>query len=325
MKFVIATFNLENLDDKEDPENPNLWEKRLDVLKPMIWRINADLLFLQEVNSLTALDALCEGLPYEYHRAHTTKKDSNEPYADRNLVTLSHFPIRSTNQFRNDLVDKPMWKKVTAIDDSDTEPEAEEISWQRPILHCEIELPENRVLHAINLHLKSKKPTSIKGQQDPDKYWLWLSHEGWAEGYFLSTVKRVGQAFETRRLLNNIFVDNPEASIVIGGDLNSDIDSVPFKILTGSIADTNNPELHSSVMIPCEYNVPREQRYSLIHRGQGTMIDHILVSQTFYPYWIKTSIFNELLQDESIAFATDIKFPESDHAPVIAKFELPWD
>jgi hypothetical protein len=30
-----------------------------------------------------------------------------------------------------------------------------------------------------------------------------------------------------------------------------------------------------------------------------------------------------LLHDESVAFGTDVKFPELDHAPVIAEFELP--
>lgn len=52
------------------------------------------------------------------------------------------------------------------------------------------------------------------------------------------------------------------------------------------------------------------------------MIDHIAVSQQFYPYWKKTSIFNELLPDKSIAF-TSRKFPDSDHAPVISYFEVP--
>ncbi len=53
------------------------------------------------------------------------------------------------------------------------------------------------------------------------------------------------------------------------------------------------------------------------------MLDHIAVSQEFYPHWKNTSIFNELLPDKSIAFATSVKFPESDHAPVIAHFEVP--
>ncbi|MCX6675597.1 MAG: hypothetical protein NTW84_04165, partial [Methanothrix sp.] len=34
-------------------------------------------------------------------------------------------------------------------------------------------------------------------------------------------------------------------------------------------------------------------------------------------------VHNELLHDESIVFAPRIFYPESDHAPVIARFELP--
>jgi exonuclease III len=33
-------------------------------------------------------------------------------------------------------------------------------------------------------------------------------------------------------------------------------------------------------------------------------------------------IHNEVLHDESIAFATDRQYPESDHAPVVATFEF---
>jgi hypothetical protein len=36
-----------------------------------------------------------------------------------------------------------------------------------------------------------------------------------------------------------------------------------------------------------------------------------------------SEVHNELIHDESIAFATDDKYPESDHAPVIAEFEIP--
>jgi exonuclease III len=50
------------------------------------------------------------------------------------------------------------------------------------------------------------------------------------------------------------------------------------------------------------------------------MLDHVLVSQALYPDWIETDIFNEVLHDESLAFATDVTFPESDHAPVVTRF-----
>jgi exonuclease III len=53
------------------------------------------------------------------------------------------------------------------------------------------------------------------------------------------------------------------------------------------------------------------------------MLDHILASRSLLAFYRNTEIHNELLHDESAAFATDEKFPESDHAPVVAEFVLP--
>ena len=60
----------------------------------------------------------------------------------------------------------------------------------------------------------------------------------------------------------------------------------------------------------------------LFHHGRGTMLDHIMVSRALLVNYRSTEIHNELLHDESLAFRTDIKYPESDHAPVIAEFEF---
>lgn len=314
--FIISTFNLENLDDKE-----SLWPKRREVLKPILRRINADILLLQEVNTLSALDDLVHGTDYEnYYRAYTTDK-GGKPYDKRNLVILSKYKIRKKQQYLHEFVPTPEWRRVTAKPAAKA---SQKVNWERPILHCEISLAGNRVLHAINLHLKSKVPTDIEGQKK-DRY-TWFSHEGWAEGFFLSSVKRVGQALETRRLLEQLFAKNPlEVLIAVGGDFNAEIDSVPFEVIVGSVQDTNNPNLRSTVMVPCEYNVPSDQRYTLIHHGKGEMLDHAIVSQALYPYWVETVVFNELLQDQSIPFATKEKFPESDHAPVVARFRVPGD
>ena len=53
------------------------------------------------------------------------------------------------------------------------------------------------------------------------------------------------------------------------------------------------------------------------------MIDHLLVSRTLLAYYRGFEIHNEVLHDESIRFTNDKMFPESDHAPIIAEFELP--
>ena len=62
--------------------------------------------------------------------------------------------------------------------------------------------------------------------------------------------------------------------------------------------------------------------YSLLHLGKGTMLDHIIVSRSFLMFFRGAEIHNEALPDESAAFRTDVSFPESDHAPVIANFDL---
>jgi exonuclease III len=69
--------------------------------------------------------------------------------------------------------------------------------------------------------------------------------------------------------------------------------------------------------------VPETSRYSLYHHGKGQMLDHLLASRGLLTFYRGTEIHNELLHDESLAFATDTKFPESDHAPVVAAFDLP--
>jgi len=46
-----------------------------------------------------------------------------------------------------------------------------EVTWERPILYAKISLSARRVLHPINLHLTSKLPSSIQGQQLDENTW----------------------------------------------------------------------------------------------------------------------------------------------------------
>ena len=107
------------------------------------------------------------------------------------------------------------------------------------------------------------------------------------------------------------------------GDFNADADEVPLEAIRGDVENTNNRELAKRVIVPCERTVPESSRYSLLHRGKGTMLDHILASRPLLTFYQGTQIHNEILHDKSIAFATNDKFPESDHAPVVAEFVLP--
>ena len=322
----ITTFNLENLDDKPG-QKPTLTE-RIALMRPHVLRLNADILCLQEVNGqeepghlrrLLALAKLLADTPYAgYHQVSTMTEDGVQVYDERNLVIVSRFEFIEHHQYKHDFAPAPRYQKVTAMPQ---ETEVKPVTWERPILHAEIKLDDTRVLDVINVHLKSKLPTDIPGQK-VDNY-TWKSPSGWAEGFFLSSMKRVGQALETRMLIDKLFDADENGLIVVCGDFNADLDEVPVEAIRGDVENTGNDRLARRVMVPCERTIPQSARFSLLHHGKGRMLDHLLVARSLLAHYKGSEIHNELLHDESVAFGTDVKFPESDHAPVIAEFKFP--
>jgi endonuclease/exonuclease/phosphatase family metal-dependent hydrolase len=324
-RLRIATFNLENLDDRPG-EKPTLAE-RINVMRPQLMRLDADILCLQEVNGqevpgqtrqLLALQQLLADTPYQdFYQVSTTTADLKQVFNERNLVTLSRFEILESKQYKHQFAPAPFYRAVTA-----TPLEvAKEISWERPILHVRVKVTEEHVLDVINVHLKSKLPTPVAGQKINN--FTWKSASGWAEGFFISSMKRVGQALETRILIDQLFDANESAWITVCGDFNAEADEVPMEAIRGDLENTANAQLIQRVMVLCENTIPKPARYSLFHRGHGKMLDHVLVSRSLLTYYQGAEIHNELLHDESLAFATDQLFPESDHAPVVAKFNIP--
>jgi endonuclease/exonuclease/phosphatase family metal-dependent hydrolase len=325
----IATFNVENLDNQPDNKNPSI-EVRAPILRSELERLDASIICLQEVHGqetpnhtsnnpdriLSALSFVIKGTKYEeYHQAITLTSDG-VPYDQRNLVVLSKYPIKSINQYRNTHIDALQYKKVTAIP---KEEKAKKITWERPILHAEIEIRDNKTIHIINLHLKSRLSSNISGQKIE---YSWKSAAGWAEGYFLSSIKRVGQALETRVLVDKLFDQDPKANIVVCGDFNAEPGEVPVEAIRGSIEDTNNPELQSRSLIPCSRAIPYSVRFSHLHHGEKNLLDHMLISQSLLASFKNAEIYNENLHDESLPFTFDTKYPESDHAAFVGEFSI---
>jgi endonuclease/exonuclease/phosphatase family metal-dependent hydrolase len=321
----IATFNLENLDD--GPGITPLLADRIRVMRPQLLRVNADILCLQEVHSqgatgartLAALDTLLTGTSYAgFNRATTTTTDG-QLFDVRNLVILSRFPIvLPIRQIRPSDGPRPSYQMATAIPPDTT---ASPVEWERPILHVQIDLGAGRIAHVINVHLKSKLASTIPGQKIDT--FTWRSVSAWAEGSFISAMKRLGQALQARLLIDDLFTNEGlDALIAICGDFNSTADEVPLQAICGPVEETGNPEHGPRLMVPCENNIPDSARHSLLHLGHGEMIDHIIVSRPLLRFFRGAEIHNEALPDESGAFRTDVNFPESDHAPVVANFEL---
>ncbi|HEV2782636.1 MAG TPA: endonuclease/exonuclease/phosphatase family protein [Actinophytocola sp.] len=318
----IATFNLENFDETKPGELPSL-DERIALMRPQIARLRADVACFQETHGqerpgekrdLHALKKLLEGTNLDGANIASTRTQNDEVFDERNLVVVSHFPVLSREQLLNELVEAPLYRTLTALP---PEQEPRKIGIERPILHVRLDI-DGTVLHVINVHLKSKIPTDIDGQKIDN--FTWRAADAWAEGVFISSMKRMSQALEVRRLIDQILTDDPAARIVVLGDFNATPDEVPVLAIRGSVEDTGNGALAGRVLVPIEHTIPEPARYTLYHQGRGQMLDHILITRNLLANYRGSEIHNELLHDESAAFAVDKKYPESDHAPVVATF-----
>lgn len=149
---------MENFGDPGPEEEPTL-DQRIAVTRPQLERLRADVLCLQEVNSqeqygaraFVALGQLIAGTTYEgFHRVSTTLVGEDVPLQERNLVVLSRFPIASHRQIKHESTPRPAYRRVTA---APSDPEAIEITWQRPILLAGVTLPDGSTLHGLALVL----------------------------------------------------------------------------------------------------------------------------------------------------------------------------
>jgi endonuclease/exonuclease/phosphatase family metal-dependent hydrolase len=324
----IATFNLENLDDTERAVAP--LEARARLLRPQLARLEADILCLQEVHAqhtadeprgpraFRALDALLDGTAYAgFHRTHTTLADRRGPLDVHNLLILSRWPIAAAHQLWHDLVAAPAWRSATAIP---PQAEAAKLQWDRPVLYAEIAAPGGRRLLVFNLHLRAPLAAYVPGQKAGP--FAWKSVPGWAEGFFVAAVKRSGQALEARMAVDAVFDADAEALIAVCGDMNTEEREMPLRILRGDAEDTGSGALAGRALVPLERTAPEARRYSVLHGGRSSMLDHVLVSRPLLRFFQHVEIHNEALGDELVGYANVEASPESYHAPVVAAFGL---
>jgi endonuclease/exonuclease/phosphatase family metal-dependent hydrolase len=301
-------------------------EVRAEVLRPALERLQADVLCCQEVNgqhvpghperSLVALDRLLAGTRYaDYARVATTSGKGRGIADVHNLVTLSRFPIRAHREIMHELVDPTRHRLATA---KPAAAEAQSIRFDRPILLADIELPGGGILTVINVHLRAPLAASIPGQKLQP--FVWKSVGGWAEGYFLSAMRRAGQALELRLLLEQLLDADQHRLIAIAGDFNAEDYEVPLRIVMGAEEETGNPSLSGRSLVLLDRALPEDRRWSLLHHGQRQMLDHILVSRALHSRFRAIDVHNETLSDELVDYARHIHAAASYHAAVVAEF-----
>lgn len=315
----LASFNLENLDSPV--------ELRLSILRPALERLGADVLCLQEVNaqhipgregrSLRALDELLAGTVYaQYHRTATTAADGAGPADVHNLVTLSRFPILRQRQICHDLVPPVEIHTVTA---NPKAPEPTAVRFDRPILVTEIDLGPSKIT-IINVHLRAGLASPIPGGKKSS--FAWNTVGSWAEGYYISGLKRSGQALELRLAVDGLFDADAKALILVAGDFNAEDHETPLRLAIGAAEHTGNSELTERALVVLDRSLDPARQFSVLHHGRPQMLDHLLASHSLYGHFRGMEVHNEALGDEAVAYAEGIEPKGSYHAALVAMFDV---
>ena len=179
-----------------------------------------------------------------------------------------------------------------------------------------MELPGGRPLHLVNLHLRAPSAAPVPGQKEEDG--SWRTTGGWAEGCFVAAVKRAAQALEARLLVDRILDADPEALVVVLGDLNAGEGSTPLRLLAAEAGDTGNGRLAARSLVPLGAPCRRTGATRSCTAGGGRCSTTSSVSRPLLGLFRELAIHSETLGDDLAGNSV-----ESDHAPLVAEFELP--
>jgi endonuclease/exonuclease/phosphatase family metal-dependent hydrolase len=326
----LATFNLESLDlgPGAGGKAHIAFATRAAVLRPALERLDADILCLQEVNGqhvagererrLIALDRLLEGTRYQgYARAVASAPGGHGISDVHNLVTLSRFPIKDVREVLHDHVAPPVHTSITA------EPGAGEqvpVRFDRPLLVTEIAVPEAPPVWVVNVHLRAPLASPVPGQKSGP--FAWRTSAGWAEGFYLSAVKREAQALELRLAVEALLRKDPECAIAVAGDFNAEDYGPTLRLAIAGEEDMGAGELAGRSLIVLDRAIAADRRYSVLHHGRQQMLDHILASRALYGHFRAIEVHNEGLGDEALGYGKAMQAAASYHAPLVATFDL---
>jgi endonuclease/exonuclease/phosphatase family metal-dependent hydrolase len=254
----IASYNVRNLFDDytRDGSSAPKPEREVKALVKAIERLRADVIGVQEVESLKALKEVNERLdgPFEYVRL---KKGNSS--RGIHLGFLSRFPITLTSHRTQVLTyanGRPMhdFASQEAAERGETLP----LLFQRDALVAKVNLGGGRKIGILNLHLKSQRD------------YPWMKHR--------ASEVRAAEARAAKRIIKDA---SGQIDIVLG-DFNEEADKWPIEPILGGLP----------VLDPVEEDLGAQGRSAFTYhpfRYRGR-IDYLLPIGPFRTDYVKGSV-----------------------------------
>ncbi len=320
----LAAYNVQNLcDHVDDPNLSGEWddmklavtEDRAQALAKVIRRLDADVLFLQEVESQEALtwfrDTYIKDMGYTY----LASLDAGY-YRGIEQSVLSRFPIKNARVFLDAKLGTAGGSEPSADDTKELQnkPDAavtpaqdkapkDETKFQRSPLAVDVELPDGYVLSAYAIHHKA-------GGQKFEAH-------------------RKAEAAKIIEFVKADLAKNPDANIVILGDFNSTPLSPPRRMYKDAgLLNGYDYRPQEDIAKGRNESLPQAERDALREQytthESGRPIDYIIISKGFANEIVPGSFFvlSSLHPGDAYDWKKD-KPPAgyaSDHYPIAIEF-----
>jgi endonuclease/exonuclease/phosphatase family metal-dependent hydrolase len=312
--MVVATWNVENLfrpGGEAGPRDAREYEAKLAELARVIGEIDPDVLAVQEVGDLDALEDLRRRLDGEWHT------ETSEFPDERGIRVgfLSRRALRRVEQVR----EFPSLLEPVQIDDEETK--VHEMG--RGALGVRVRAG-GRAIDLVTCHLKSKLLSYPGGRFSP-------RDEGERARFAAYALYlRAAEAVTLRAFADELLADQGrERAVILLGDLNDEPAAATTQIPLGPPgSEIGTPGFErpdqgdGSRLWNLAPLIPAERRLSRIFNGRPELLDHILVSRALVQRVesVDTAPGEPPSITEDRAARRDE--PVSDHLAVVARFRL---
>lgn len=331
LQMIVATANLLNfaLPNRLFYHNtpaytPEAYQQKIGALAPLIARLQADIIGVQEVWDEQAVIELCQqaGLT-DYHVAIPMASNVANSELTQGRGALGTPAVGLVSRF--EIVKARLLTQIPAVALMDIPDMGLYKAFNRPPLMADVRLPNNQTVTVIVAHLKSKRPEYLEDQngaplEDRDDPLIRVRAK------LRSLCMRAAEAAGIRQTVIEALRHNQQPLILLG-DMNDVMQSVTCQLMSESGEVFYDKGMRDIVLYDASSVQTRSQwlrdvAYTHIHQGMPEVLDQILVSEQF----LKDSKYaiGEVLQVDY--FNDHLKFVyeqrPTDHGLVRAQIKL---
>jgi endonuclease/exonuclease/phosphatase family metal-dependent hydrolase len=300
MAFALATFNVKDLLEPRDDLSRAVMGDKLDGIAALLAECDADVVGLQEVGPIELLRAVVARLP----RCGYGEPLLGTPDARGiRCALLTRLPVVSARVWTAERLPFPVFCV------GDPAPYGGRLPLRRGVVHVRVAVSEIGAVDVLVVHFKSGHPVRLRDASGAEVEPRTARDR--AEGMIRSLVWRAAEALHARGLVDDVLAADPRARVAVVGDLNDEPSSPVVRALRGE---------GDGELLDCAAGVELAARFSALHRGRPSQIDHVLATANLHERVLGARFLNAALRDHGDFDAEARPTIDSDHAPLLVRF-----